>query len=137
WLDCCLPVGVVGASLRIREEERWQQRKERRRARRRADARLRSERARRRSSLTHSLTDEDRKRLVAEVRELAGATLQKVWLPSPAACVLQFRVPGRTQLVVIDSRLSMAAMADERPTAPEGAPRSQATLRNAVEGATL
>jgi predicted ribosome quality control (RQC) complex YloA/Tae2 family protein len=51
--------------------------------------------------------------------------------------VLQLRVPGRTQLVVLDARLGVAALADERPTSPEGAPRSQATLRNALEVARL
>ena len=72
------------------------------------------------------------------MRSFAGATLQKLWLPSPAACVLQLRVPGRTQLAVLDARLSMAALLDARPTSPlESAPRSQATLRNALEGATL
>ncbi|MCA1827910.1 MAG: NFACT RNA binding domain-containing protein [Myxococcales bacterium] len=87
--------------------------------------------------MTRSLTDEDRKRLLAEVRALAGASLQRLWLPSASACVLQFRVPARTQLVVVDARLPMAALADERPTSPESAPRSQATLRNAIEGSTL
>jgi predicted ribosome quality control (RQC) complex YloA/Tae2 family protein len=87
--------------------------------------------------VSESLTDDDRKRLLAEVRALAGASLQKLWLPSPAVCVLQLRVPGRSRLVVVDARLSMAALADERPTSAESAPRSQATLRNAIEGTTL
>ncbi len=84
-----------------------------------------------------TLTDEQRQALLAEVRALSGATLQKVWLPSAQVCVLQFRVPGRTLLAVIDARLAMATLADERPTSPESAPRSQATLRNALEGARL
>src|SRR6202011_521214 len=47
------------------------------------------------------------------------------------------RVPGRSALAVIDARLRMAALAAERPTAAESAPRSQGTLRNALEGAKL
>ena len=39
--------------------------------------------------------------------------------------------------MVLDARLSMAAIASERPTAPEGAPTSQATLRNALASARL
>lgn len=83
------------------------------------------------------LTDEERARLLAEVRGLRGAQLQKLWLPSPQLCVLQLRLPGRTQLAVLDARLGVAALAQERPTSPEGAPKSQATLRNAIEGARL
>jgi predicted ribosome quality control (RQC) complex YloA/Tae2 family protein len=83
------------------------------------------------------LTLERRARLVAPVRALAGATLQKLWLLSPAAAVLQFRVPGRTALVVAEARLGIAALAGERPTSAEGAPTSQATLRAALEGARL
>jgi predicted ribosome quality control (RQC) complex YloA/Tae2 family protein len=84
-----------------------------------------------------TISDEDRKRLLAEVRALAGAPLQKVWLPSAQVCVLQLRVPGKNVLVVVDARLAMAAVAEERPTAPESAPRSQATLRAALLGARL
>jgi predicted ribosome quality control (RQC) complex YloA/Tae2 family protein len=84
-----------------------------------------------------TITDEERKRLLAEVRALAGAPLQKLWLPSAQVCVLQLRVPGRSVLVVVDARLAMAAVAEERPTAPESAPRSQATLRAALEGGRL
>jgi predicted ribosome quality control (RQC) complex YloA/Tae2 family protein len=84
-----------------------------------------------------NLTDDERKALLAEVRALAGAPLQKLWLPSAQACVLQLRVPGQTLLVVLDARLAMAALAEERPTAPESAPKSQATLRNALAGARL
>lgn len=80
------------------------------------------------------LGDADRQRLLAEVRALRGASLQKIWLPSPQLCVLQLRVPGRSALVVLDARLSMAAIAPHRPTAPDAAPRSQATLRNALTG---
>ncbi len=84
-----------------------------------------------------TLTDDDRKRLLAEVRTLAGASLQKLWLPSAQLCVLQLRVPGRTVLVALDARLNAAAIAPQRPTSPESAPRSQATLRNALEGKRL
>ena len=84
-----------------------------------------------------TLSDADRKQLLLELRALTGATLQKLWLPSPQVCVLQLRVPGRTTLAILDARLRMAAVAGERPTSPESAPRSQATLRNALEGATL
>jgi predicted ribosome quality control (RQC) complex YloA/Tae2 family protein len=83
------------------------------------------------------ISDLDRKRLLLELRALQGATLQKLWLPSPQVCVLQLRVPGRSALAVIDARLRMAALAAERPTAAESAPRSQGTLRNALEGAKL
>ena len=83
------------------------------------------------------ISDLDRKRLLLELRALQGATLQKLWLPSPQVCVLQLRVPGRSALAVIDARLRMAAVAEERPTAAESAPRSQGTLRNALEGAKL
>jgi predicted ribosome quality control (RQC) complex YloA/Tae2 family protein len=84
-----------------------------------------------------TLSDDDRKRLLLELRALTGASLQKLWLPSAQVCVLQLRLPGRTALAVIDARLRMAALAPERPTAAEEAPRSQATLRNALEGARL
>jgi len=84
-----------------------------------------------------TLSDDDRKRLLLELRALRGASLQKLWLPSPLLCVLQFRLPGRTALAVADARLRMAALAEERPTSPDSAPRSQATLRNALEGARL
>src|SRR5436853_7694817 len=84
--------------------------------------------ARKVAAVSPTLTDGDRARLLAEVRALAGAPLQKLWLPSAQVCVLQLRVPGRTVLAVADARLRMAALADERPTAPESAPRSQATL---------
>jgi len=83
------------------------------------------------------LTDPDRQRLLAEVRGLCGAHLQKLWLPSASLCVLQLRVPGRTQLAVIDGPLALAALADERPTSPESAPKSQASLRKVLEGARL
>jgi predicted ribosome quality control (RQC) complex YloA/Tae2 family protein len=87
--------------------------------------------------LSHELSDEERAALLAEVRAFAGAPVQKVWLPSAQVCVLQLRVPGRTLLAVVDARLSIAALASERPTAPESAPRSQATLRSALAGARL
>ena len=80
-----------------------------------------------------TITDEERKRLLAEVRALAGTPLQKLWLPSAQVCVLQFR----DALVVLDARLGIAALASARPTSPESAPRSQATLRNALASARL
>jgi predicted ribosome quality control (RQC) complex YloA/Tae2 family protein len=75
--------------------------------------------------------------ILLELRALAGASLQKLWLPSPRLCVLQLRIPGRSVLAVVDAALRFAAIVPERPTAPESAPRSQATLRNALEGARL
>lgn len=89
------------------------------------------------SSDNIQLSLEQRARLLGEVRALSGATLQKLWLPSAQVCVLQLRVPGRTLLAVVDARLSLAAVAAERPTAPDSAPRSQATLRAALTGARL
>src|SRR5207245_864567 len=83
------------------------------------------------------INDGDRKLLLLELRELTGASLQKLWLPSPRLCVLQFRLPGRTVLALIDTASRFAAVTPERPTAPDSAPRSQATLRNALEGARL
>ena len=83
------------------------------------------------------ISDEDRRRLLAELRALAGAQLQKLWLPSPQVCVLQLRLPGRSLLAVLDARLSMAAIAEARPTSAQSAPRSQATLRNALMPARL
>ena len=80
-----------------------------------------------------SLDYDDRERLLAEVRALSGAPVQKLWLPSAQVCVLQLP----RALVVIDARLRMAAVASQRPTAPESAPTSQATLRNALDGARL
>lgn len=80
---------------------------------------------------------ERRARLLGAVRALAGGTVQKVWLPSASVAVLQVRVPGRTALAILDARLALGALADERPTSTESAPRSQATLRAAVEGARL
>jgi predicted ribosome quality control (RQC) complex YloA/Tae2 family protein len=75
--------------------------------------------------------------MLAQLRALGPATLQKVWLPSASLAVLQLRVPGRTVLALIDARLVLAALVDERPTSTEATPRSQATLRAALEGATL
>ncbi|TMB26701.1 MAG: hypothetical protein E6J62_20260, partial [Deltaproteobacteria bacterium] len=75
--------------------------------------------------------------MLAQLRSLGPATLQKVWLPSASLAVLQLRVPGRTVLAVVDARLALAALADERPTSIESTPRSQATLRSALEGGTL
>lgn len=85
---------------------------------------------------TDELTLERRARLLAGVRALAGAVVQKLWLLSPAVAVLQVRVPRRTVLVVAEARLGIAAVA-ERPTSADGAPTSQATLRAALEGARL
>ena len=84
-----------------------------------------------------TLTEAERKALLAELRALAGAALQKLWLPSAQVCVLQLRVPGKSLLAIVDARLAMAALAEVRPTAPESAPTSQATLRRALEGAQL
>ncbi len=83
------------------------------------------------------MTFERRARLLGGVRALVGGTVQKLWLPSAAVAVLQLRVPGRTALAVLDARLALAAVADERPTSADSAPRSQATLRAALEGARL
>ena len=47
------------------------------------------------------ISDLDRKRLLLELRALQGATLQKLWLPSPQVCVLQLRVPGRSALAYL------------------------------------
>jgi predicted ribosome quality control (RQC) complex YloA/Tae2 family protein len=75
--------------------------------------------------------------MLAQLRALGPATLQKVWLPSASLAVLQLRVPGRTLLALIDAKLVLAALVDERPTSTDATPRSQATLRAALEGATL
>ena len=83
------------------------------------------------------MTFERRARLLGGVRALVGGTVQKLWLPSAAVAVLQLRVPRRTALAVLDARLALAAVADERPTSADSAPRSQATLRAALEGARL
>lgn len=87
--------------------------------------------------MSPALEGDARKRLMVEVRALGGAQLQKLWLPSAQLCVLQLRLPGETVLVVLDARLAVAAISERRPTSPESAPRSQATLRAALEGATL
>jgi predicted ribosome quality control (RQC) complex YloA/Tae2 family protein len=89
------------------------------------------------STAVDSLTLGRRARLVASVRALSGATVQKLWLLSPSAAVLQLRVPGRSVLVVAEARLGIAAVIAARPTSLEGAPTSQATLRAALEGARL
>ncbi|HZX64996.1 MAG TPA: NFACT family protein, partial [Myxococcales bacterium] len=75
--------------------------------------------------------------MLAQLRALGPATLQKVWLPSSSVAVLQLRVPGRTVLAVIDAKLLLAALVEERPTSTDTTPRSQATLRAALEGGTL
>ena len=87
--------------------------------------------------MSPTLTEAERKALLAELRALSGAALQRLWLPSAQICVLQLRVPRRTLLAVVDARLGMAALAESRPTAAESAPTSQATLRRALEGAQL
>ena len=84
-----------------------------------------------------TISDDERKRLLLELRALRGASLQKLWLPSPQICVLQLRLPARTALAVVDARLRMAALAERRPTSADSAPRSQATLRHALEGRQL
>src|SRR5205085_9400511 len=76
----------------------------------------------------------ERRRLLSELRAWRGASLQKLWLPSPQLCVLQLRLPGRSALAIVDGRLRVAALAASRPTSAESAPRSQATLRQALEG---
>src|SRR3954469_4283295 len=78
-----------------------------------------------------------RARLLLQVRGLVPASLQKLWLPSAALAALQLRVPGRTALAVIDARTGLCALVEERPTSTEATPRSQATLRAALEGGTL
>jgi predicted ribosome quality control (RQC) complex YloA/Tae2 family protein len=83
------------------------------------------------------LTDEQKERLLAELLPLRGAALQKLWLPSASLCVLHLRIPGETQLAIVDGRSSIAALLDERPIPAGGAPKSQASLRNALEGARL
>ena len=88
-----------------------------------------------RTPSTGELSLERRARLLAGVRALSGGAVQKLWLPSAAVAVLQIRLPGRTALAVLDARLALAALADERPTSADSAPRSQATLRAALEGA--
>jgi hypothetical protein len=76
-------------------------------------------------------------RLLGGVRALTGGIVQKLWLPSASVAVLQLRLPGRTALAVLDARLALAAVAGDRPTSADSAPRSQATLRAALEGARL
>jgi NFACT N-terminal and middle domains/NFACT protein RNA binding domain len=80
------------------------------------------------------VTDEQRARFLAAARSFRGATLQKLWLPSAALAVLQLRIPGKTALVLLDARLTLVALVEERPTGTESAPKSQATLRAALEG---
>ena len=76
-----------------------------------------------------------RAHLLAEVSQLAGAALQKLWLVSPTLVVLQLRVPGRSALVLVDQALALASLVQgARPAAADGAPKSQATLRAALEG---
>ena len=75
-----------------------------------------------------------RAQLLAEVSRLSGAALQKLWLVSPTLVVLQLRVPGRSALVLVDSALALASVCAVRPAAEGGAPKSQATLRAALEG---
>jgi predicted ribosome quality control (RQC) complex YloA/Tae2 family protein len=83
------------------------------------------------------LDADQKQRLLAEVRTLAGALLQKVWLQSPQLCVLQLRVPGKNHLVLLDARSPVCSLIEERPSPSQAAPKSQATLRNALEGARL
>ncbi|GAC1337656.1 MAG: hypothetical protein NVSMB23_04450 [Myxococcales bacterium] len=78
-----------------------------------------------------------RAQLLAQVEALAGATLQKLWLASPALLVLQLRLPGRTLFVALDARAAMAAPVAERPPAAGAAPKSQAALRASLAGASL
>jgi predicted ribosome quality control (RQC) complex YloA/Tae2 family protein len=78
-----------------------------------------------------------RARLLSQVDALAGATLQKIWLASPALLSLQLRLPGKTVLIALDARAAMAALIAERPQAAGAAPKSQATLRASLAGASL
>ena len=75
-----------------------------------------------RTPSTGELSLERRARLLAGVRALSGGAVQKLWLPSAAVAVLQIRLPGRTALAVLDARLALAALADERPTSADSAP---------------
>ena len=83
------------------------------------------------------LTLERRARLLASARPFTGASVQKLWLLSPAVALLQLRVPRRNILVVVEARLGIAAVVTDRPTTSDAAPTSQATLRAALEGARL
>jgi predicted ribosome quality control (RQC) complex YloA/Tae2 family protein len=83
------------------------------------------------------LTLAQRARLLSQVGALAGATLQKIWLASPALLALQLRLPGKTVLVALDARAAMAALVAERPQAEGAAPKSQAALRASLAGASL
>jgi predicted ribosome quality control (RQC) complex YloA/Tae2 family protein len=73
--------------------------------------------------------------LLLEVSKLAGASLQKIWLASETLISLQLRTPGKSFIVAVDAERAMALVADERPSSPESALKSQATLRNALTGA--
>jgi NFACT N-terminal and middle domains/NFACT protein RNA binding domain len=86
------------------------------------------------SGSSSKLSAAARAHLLGEVAALAGAALQKLWLVSPSLLVLQLRVPGRTLLVQVDAALALASVVAQRPAVPEGAPKSQATLRSALEG---
>src|SRR5438477_1064518 len=83
------------------------------------------------------LTLERRARLLASARPFTGASVQKLWLLSPAVALLQLRVPRRNILVVVQARLGIAPVVTDRPTTSDAAPTSQATLRAALEGARL
>jgi predicted ribosome quality control (RQC) complex YloA/Tae2 family protein len=79
--------------------------------------------------------ERSRAQLLDEVAKLAGASLQKIWLASPTLISLQLRTPGRSFIVAVDAERAMALVADERPSSPESALKSQATLRNVLAGA--
>jgi len=85
----------------------------------------------------HARVSSAREAMLAEVRALAGATLQKLWLATPQLLALQLRVPGRTVIVAVDAERALALLADERPASPESALKAQATLRAAMAGAQL
>src|SRR5207253_2868764 len=76
------------------------------------------------------INDGDRKLLLLELRALTGASLQKLWLPSPRLCVLQFRLPGRTVLALIDAASRFAAVSRQ----PLSAGRRSSTRRRGALG---
>ena len=75
--------------------------------------------------------------LAAELAPLAGAAIQKLWLPSPRACFLELRQPGRTLLVALDAEHGALYAASSRPPSPVPALALQAVLRRALEGTRL
>lgn len=133
--------------VRNGNEEGWQEGCEEGRA----QGRSQDDEAKEVVQLSPPISDEERRALLIEVRALAGAPLQKLWLSSAQLCSLQLR----DALVVLDAGAAMAAVAPRRipmlrpagsarrpaelasSVAPESAPTSQATLRNALARARL